>query len=241
MEKIGHWIYQDFEEVESTNDVAKSLFKKVNQKCIVSAKKQTKGRGRLGRQWESHLGNLFVSFAFFIEDQKIGHYVILSALAVMKTIQFFAPSFKVEVKWPNDVLLENKKISGILFEKSDDGCWIMGIGMNIAVTPQIENPIYQTTSLADCHIPVNRLEALQKLVENFDGLEEIYHQRGFEPMRKLWLDNAFCRDKTVCIKNNQNCVEGVLKDLDSTGALLIKNSKGIEKIIAGDLYGSKNN
>ena len=240
MTNIGQWFHIDLDETSSTNDDARILFDKLKKKCIVSAKHQTNGRGRLGRKWESDKGNLFVSFAYPIEIEKIGHYVILSALATFQTVKYFAPNFRTKIKWPNDILIENKKVCGILFEKGEGDCWIMGIGINVQTTPQIQNPIYKMTSFKDFGIQTDRITVLKKLVQNFDTLEALYKKNGFEPIRQSWLDNAFSRAKKVCIQNGKTKTEGILHSLDENGALVLKTSEGTKKIVAGDLYATNN-
>lgn len=239
MQKIHKWFYQDLETTKSTNDSVLDLLEKVKAPCIVSAKIQTLGRGRLGRSWEGKEGNLFVSFAYEIELQNLTHYALLSGLSVLKSVQFFISAEKVKVKWPNDVFVEGKKISGILFEKGPEKYWIMGIGVNVAQTPEVENPMYEVTSLKDYNIQTTREEFLQKLVENFDNLKAQYEERGFEPIRKAWLDNAYNRGKKVIIKQNGQECEGIFESIGSNGELILKTKDGLKNILVGDLFEGK--
>ena len=236
MLKIGHWFYEDLKEVLSTNDSVQDLLKKINAPCIVSAEKQTKGRGRLGRTWEEKKGNLYVSFAYEIDSNKIGHYAIMSAVAVLNTIRFFAPSEEIKIKWPNDVMGNGKKISGILFEKSFQNYWVMGIGINVAGVPKLKNPMYEMTSLFDFGVKVDRLKVLEKLVEEFDRLEEDYKNFGFSCVKALWLDNAYSRDKKITIKQNDKELSGVLKGLNDNAGLLVETDEGVKTIYAGDVF-----
>jgi len=237
MLQIRQWIYRDFDEVSSTNDAVKTLFETYQKRCVVSAKRQTNGRGRLGRKWESEDGNLFASFAYQIDPKNVGQYVILSALAAFETIQSFALPHKPKIKWPNDILIQGKKICGILFEKGEGDYFVMGIGINVAITPKIENPLYQTTSLADFNIHTDRLSVLEKLVSSFDALEAVYQTQGFNSLKQYWLDNAYGRGKNICVRNYQSELKGILKGLDETGALILQTPEGTRKIFAGDLYG----
>lgn len=239
MEKIGKWFYEDLPEVLSTNDSVLELLKKVNAPCVVSAAVQTKGRGRLGRTWTASNGNLFVSFVYEIEPQRVGHYAIISAMAVLNVVRFFLPHQKVQIKWPNDVLLEGKKVSGILFEKGPENYWVMGIGINVAATPKVENPLYEITSLADFNVQTNRLKVLEKLIYEFDSLEKTYFKSGFGLIKSLWLDKAYNRDKKVVIRQNGTEFKGVLLGLDDKGALLIETKDGIKEVLAGDLFEGK--
>lgn len=236
MQKKGMWFYEDLPVVSSTNDAVVDLWQKVKTQCIVSAKEQTNGRGRLGRVWEAQAGNLFVSFAYEVLTQNIGHQVIISALAVFETIRFFAPFCDVKIKWPNDVFVEGKKISGILFEKGPENCWIMGVGVNVAQTPKVSNLLYEATSLADLNIKTSRSVVLEKLIEEFDKLQVKYKANGFSYIKGLWLDNCYLRAKKVVIKQNNTTTEGVLSDLDNNGSLILKTNEGLKTIFVGDLF-----
>lgn len=236
MQKIGKWFYQDLPQTSSTNDSVEDWLKKIKSCCIVSAAVQTNGRGRLGRTWQQASGNLFVSFAYQIAPQNVGWYALLGALAVLNTVRFYLPTEQVKIKWPNDVFVNSKKISGILFEKSIDDFWIMGIGINVAKTPQVPNPMYEITSLADFGIKADRLNVLQKLISEFDTLDAFYQKEGFEAIKRLWLDNAFHRDKNITVKQNGQTVTGILRDLDDHAGLIIQTKEGFKTFYAGDVF-----
>jgi len=236
MQKIGEWVYEDLPEVLSTNDSVLDLLEKVKKPCIVSAERQTKGRGRLGRTWQEAKGNLFVSFAYEIYEQNIGRYAVISALAVLNTVRYFVPFAELKIKWPNDVLAKGKKISGILFEKGPDSYWIMGIGINVASTPKVENPIYEITSLSDFGVKINRMEVLKKLVHEFDAVKALYIKDGFASVKRLWLDNAYQRDKKIMIRQNGRELTGILRNLDDNAGLMIETNKGIKTVLAGDVF-----
>ena len=240
MEKIENWYFEDLAQTSSTNDSVLEFLLRCNAPCIVSAAVQTKGRGRLDRKWESADGNLYVSFAYELDTSKIGHYVLLSGLAVLETVKTFAPDVCVEVKWPNDVFVGAKKISGILFEKGPDNYWIMGIGINVARTPKVENPMYQITSLHDFGVQVDRLKVLNVLVKHFDFLKMQYQKHGFSFLKSIWLDNAYNRGKNVIIKQNGKEIEGVLADLDENANLVLNTKEGEKHILVGDLFEGKN-
>lgn len=236
MLKIGEWFYEDLEETSSTNDAVFELFKNTGAASVVTAKKQTNGRGRLGRVWEGESGNLFSSFIFEIKPQDLSYFVMISGLAASQTIASFLPFKKIQIKWPNDVLAENKKICGILFEKGPDDYWIMGIGINVKKTPQLQNPLYQATSLSDMGCITDRNEVFKVLVQNFDALKKEYEENGFEQIKKELLDRAYNRDKKICIKQPRREIEGIFEDIDDDGALILKTNQGTVRIIVGDVF-----
>ena len=235
MENIGSWTIKYFEQTSSTNDEAKKLVSQIKQKCIVIASKQNSGRGRRGRIWISQEGNLFVSFAFEAKLSEIGKLVILSAVTVFNVIKKFALSQNVKIKWPNDILVDGKKISGILFEKADGNFWIMGIGINVVSSPQNIDGKYETISLKGLGIDVNVQEVFENLVLAFDEQMVVYQQFGFDKIKQMWVDNAFNLGNSVTIRQEKEDKEGIFCGIGDNGELLLKINEETEKIIVGDL------
>jgi BirA family biotin operon repressor/biotin-[acetyl-CoA-carboxylase] ligase len=236
MKQIKNWIWQDNLNVVSTNDDAKSLVAKLKQPCIVSALEQTGGRGRRGNSWVSQKGNLFASFAFEIKANELCHMVILSAVAVLKTISHFIKDAKIEVKWPNDVLVNGEKISGILFEKADDNFWVMGVGINIVSNPELVDIKYNATSLHNLGIYIDRLSVLEHLTNVLDKLLEHYQTSGFSQIKQTWLDNAYNLGNAVLIKQEKQTIDGIFLTIDDNGAMVLKTNEEIKKILVGDLF-----
>ncbi|MDC1151021.1 biotin--[acetyl-CoA-carboxylase] ligase [Pelagibacteraceae bacterium] len=141
-----------FKSVRSTNDVAFKLIKeKKLLPTIISAEKQTHGRGTMGKKWVSKKENLFFSIYFELNQKKINfkHYAILNAY-LLKAIISKEISKKIRIKWPNDLLFKNKKICGILQEVvnyKDKKILIVGIGLNTNIDPQ--NKGFSSTCLKD--------------------------------------------------------------------------------------------
>tara|TARA_B110001452_G_scaffold137470_1_gene114288 strand:+ start:610 stop:1167 length:558 start_codon:yes stop_codon:yes gene_type:complete len=140
----------NFKTIESTNDLAAKIIKNTDTKSgIVIAEKQKKGRGQYGKKWVSYKGNLFVSIFFPINNIKLSlkNLTKLNCLLVKKLVSEFYKG-KILIKKPNDLLINKKKISGILQEtllKSDKIFIIVGIGINLNKSPDIKN--YPTTNL----------------------------------------------------------------------------------------------
>ena len=140
----------NFKTIKSTNDLAAKIIKNTDIKSgIVIAEKQKKGRGQYGKKWVSYKGNLFVSIFFPINNIKLSlkNLTKLNCLLVKKLVSEFYKG-KILIKKPNDLLINKKKISGILQEtllKSDKIFIIVGIGINLNKSPDIKN--YPTTNL----------------------------------------------------------------------------------------------
>ena len=172
----------NFKIVNSTNDLAIQIIKNTNNKSgIIIAEKQKKGRGQYGKKWTSFKGNLFVSIFFPINRVKLSlkDLTKINCLIVKNFLLGFCKS-KISIKKPNDLLINNKKISGILQEtlsKSGETFMIVGIGVNLIKSPVIKN--YLTTNLYDLtgvKITTNKATLkLKKIYETFIPIFPIFN------------------------------------------------------------------
>ena len=164
----------NFKIVNSTNDIAIKIIKNTNNKFgIVIAEKQKKGRGQYGKKWISFKGNLFVSVFFQVHSVQLSMRDLtkVNCFLVKKLLSNFYKA-KITIKNPNDLLINNMKISGILQEtlsKSDEKFIIVGIGINLIKSPIIRN--YFTTNLFDLTgVKITNKNAalkLKKIYESF--------------------------------------------------------------------------
>ena len=163
-----------YKSVNSTNDIAINLIKQKNIKAgFVIAEKQTKGKGRRGKKWISYKGNLFVSIFFSLEkiNLSLKQLTITNAKLIIKLISYYYKK-KIKLKLPNDILINNKKICGILQEtlqKKGIKYLIVGIGLNLVKSPNLNE--YPTTNLYDLtkvKIHVNKIsKELKYIYKNF--------------------------------------------------------------------------
>ena len=164
----------NFKIVNSTNDLAIQIIKNTNNKSgIIIAEKQKRGRGQYGKKWTSFKGNLFVSIFFQINTIQLSlkNLTKVNCFLVKKLLSNFYKD-KIMIKNPNDLLINNMKISGILQEKllkSGETFIIVGIGINLIKSPIIKN--YLTTNLFDLTgikiTPNNAALKLKKIYETF--------------------------------------------------------------------------
>jgi len=167
--------------VNSTNDIAINLIKKKNIKAgLVSAKKQKKGRGQRGKKWISYQGNLFVSIFFSLKniDLTLKELTSINTNLVVKLISIYYKK-KIKVKLPNDILINKKKICGILQEslqKDNIKYLIVGIGLNLVKSPNIQG--YPTTNLYELtkkKISVNKIKKQLILIyKNFFNSHKVF-------------------------------------------------------------------
>lgn len=245
-EKLGGgWQWLDFDEADSTNNVARALTEEmvVGSKAVVSAVRQTAGRGRRGRQWIDCAGNLFMSLAVEAAVKDLGRLVLLSSLCLFKTIKELSKDVdvKVELKWPNDVLVNGGKISGILLEKGSGDYFVIGIGVNIAASPKGNVAAYPLISLREAGIDTDRVTFLKNYVAIWDKTRDTWDKEGFEPLRQMWLANVKGLGEGINVTDEKEAKKGIFSGVDEDGALLLGGADGIRKIRAGDVFYIKEN
>ena len=207
--KLDAYKLLSFDKVSSTQDLAHDLIARheIVGKTVVVAQTQTAGRGRYNRTWVSKPGNLYVSFIYKLQerDPKLSYAV---AVAVAETLMSFG--LNPQIKWPNDVLIDGKKISGILIEYSLNFV-IIGIGINIKSCPTSLD--YKTAKVCDC-INVSPKEVLSVLIKKIDK----WRNADFAVVRERWMDMAIGINETITYhgKNAQ------LIGLNERGALVLR-------------------
>ena len=135
-------LLKKFKTVKSTNDTALNMIKKRNlSPIIISSDTQTRGKGTMGKRWISRKGNLFISILFEMKSKKIDfkQYAVLNAYVIKKVISKYI-SKKASIKWPNDILIEKKKVCGILQEVihlKNKKFLVVGVGINTFLSPNV--------------------------------------------------------------------------------------------------------
>ena len=164
----------NFKRVNSTNDLAIRIIKNSKNKSgIIIAETQKKGRGRFGKKWTSYKGNLFVSIFFTVDKINLSLEQItkINCLLIKKLLSFYYKK-KITIKKPNDIMINKKKISGILQEKftnSNQTFIIIGIGINLIKSPSLSN--YPTTNFLELtNIKIDRNKAILKLIKIYEKL-----------------------------------------------------------------------
>lgn len=236
MNNFNEWNLIELAEVGSTNDEIKKYCQQPKQKTVIRANSQTAGRGRRGRSWITKDGNLFFSLALEFPLKNLGHLVSVSALSLALSIQKLNPAADVKLKWPNDVLLNDAKVSGILLEKGEGEYIIIGIGVNIVDSPKDSELIYKSTSLAEEGISSTREDFLQIYMQIFEKNLLELKEYGFALLREKWLKLAKNIGKNIIIKQNEKEEKGVFVGIDENANLLLQNPEKIKKILVGDVF-----
>lgn len=198
-----------FDKIPSTQDLAHDLIvrKEATNKMVIVAQSQTAGRGRYRRKWVSNSGNLYASFIYKIteRDPKLSYAI---AVAVAETLIHFGMT--PQIKWPNDVLIDGKKISGILIEYAQNFV-IIGIGINIKTCPKLAE--YKTSKVCDC-TNASVQDILSVLIKKINK----WRNADFSVVRERWMDMAMGINKTI--KYQGKAAE--LIGLNESGALVLR-------------------
>jgi len=231
------------ETIGSTNDEARRLAGKGEQGPLwITAGAQTAGRGRRGRAWVSPPGNLMSTLLIKPERPvaECAQLSFVSALASSDAMAHFAPNAEVKVKWPNDVLADGRKISGILLESASAGgepyFLAIGIGINLAhFPPDTEFP---ATSLAALGVAIPSVpEALAQLASAFARWYDIWRGQGFAPIRDAWLARAANLGMRIRARLTNEEASGVFEGIDETGALILRETADRVRVIAaGEVF-----
>jgi len=242
---IGKYIFFAHE-VGSTNNWAKELAElDAPEGTVAIAETQTAGRGRLGRKWISPKGGLWFSIIFRpkLKPQETVKLVFLACLAVAETIRDMY-GLKTEIKWPNDVLVDGRKVCGILSEMKTVGekvdYAIIGVGVNANFDVEKEFPEELWEKATSVQKALGRKIALEELfkalLEKMDNLYQIFLKEGFKPILEKWKDLAYFLGCEVEVYGDGEKFEGIASSVGDDGALILKLKDGSERrIFAGDL------
>jgi len=226
-----------FEELDSTNSEARRRAEAGERGPLwISAVRQTAGRGRRGRAWTSGEGNLAATLLLRPEAPRsvTGQLSFAAALAAAEMVSHFAPDAVIQVKWPNDVLAEGRKIAGLLLEGGPD--WLaIGIGVNLASFP--EGTEFPATSLAQLGIaPPSSEDALTILAARFAHWYDAWMRDGFEIVRAAWLARASGLGSPIRARLPNETRSGVFEGIDESGALLLNEGASVRAIAAGEVF-----
>ncbi len=231
-----------FSDIDSTNEEAKrQAAAGASAGLWLVAEKQSAGRGRHGRTWVSHVGNLHASLLLYpaCDLSHIPELSFVAALAVAKTVGHFADHAEITCKWPNDVLVDGAKIAGILLESESSGqpqkpYVIIGIGLNIRHHPDLVD--YPATCLADHTKAVNVAAVFEVLAAKLAEAVTRWGVDGFGPVRVEWLNLADGLGKRIAIAGGTETRTGTFIGLGKNGALLLEDEDGgLHEIVSGTI------
>ncbi|OIP87806.1 MAG: biotin--[acetyl-CoA-carboxylase] ligase [Syntrophaceae bacterium CG2_30_49_12] len=241
--RIGGSVYF-FRKVASTNEIACELaLKGASEGTVVIADAQTKGKGRFNRVWQSPAGcNLYTSIVIRppTEPALASQITLMTGVAVAELLSSYCPY--VTLKWPNDVQIGGKKVSGILAQMRASGkrvdFIIVGIGTNINMKRDAFEETIQdiSTSLREeTGGDISRVDLTVKLYDSFERWYARYIRDGFDPIRDMWLKYN-SKGRHVQVVSGNELYKGEVVGIDGDGALLLRDENKItRRIIAGDV------
>ena len=228
-----------FSEVSSTMDIARDMARKgCPDFTIVVADKQASGRGRMDRNWESPPGGLY--FTMILRPQiSLVLSPLLNFLASLVLSRTIRERFHVQadVKWPNDILVDDRKISGMLSEMEAEGDLVsfinIGIGININNTPSPDLP-----SAASIKSITGQTHNRRKFLADYLArVEDRLHQQNFDSVIAEWKAHSSTLGKQVRVVTRTGVTRGKAVDVDEGGALIVKTADGsFKKVIYGDCF-----
>jgi len=217
----------ELETVDSTNTFALSSGK---AGLLVIASEQTSGRGRKGRPWFSPKGsNIYLTLTVDLMDPRLS---IVTGVAVREAIaDLVGGAAPVEIKWPNDIIVNGKKVCGILCESRR----ITAIGIGINVGKQIWPPDLQGKAISLAEVlgrDPTREHVLEKVVLCLDTWFSLFSRRGFGPVRDDFIGHGLLRSHAVTTEDGAPCT---IVDLDMQGHLIIRTSGALRDLVSGSI------
>jgi BirA family biotin operon repressor/biotin-[acetyl-CoA-carboxylase] ligase len=237
------WKIETFAVLPSTQDEAKvrALDEGADEGLVVQALTQSEGRGRQGNQWTSPMGNLYMSVLLrpLCTADLAGQVSFVVALAVSAAMdEFLVEGHQKTLKWPNDILIDGKKVAGILLEselspKGLVGHLIIGVGVNILSAPEGRVALKEVSG-------ENRLAVhpfRDRVLHYLDQYYGVWKAEGFGSIRKAWLAQAHGLGHSLTARTPQREEKGIFKEIDEAGGLILEIPENKQIVIrAGEIY-----
>jgi len=240
---LNYDIYR-FDKLDSTNSHLLRLGDEgFPEGTVVVADEQTVGRGRFGRNWEAEpLSNLLFSILLrpnYLDPDEIFILTFAASVAVAEAIEDTA-HIKTELKWPNDVLIDGRKVCGILLESSFSANRlshvVLGIGVNVNQEKFSAEIAGKATSLfLSTGKKYERDEILFLILKSFSLTHETLLSRNFFLVMKRWRDRSRIFGKKIKLALAGKTIEGICDDIGDDGAIIVRTSEGLQKFTAGEV------
>jgi BirA family transcriptional regulator, biotin operon repressor / biotin---[acetyl-CoA-carboxylase] ligase len=224
-----------YDALDSTNQEAQRLARAgIRGPLWITAGRQTAGRGRHGREWVSERGNLFATLLMGAVPPRSAEIGFIAGISAADVIARYVPDNAIKLKWPNDVLIGDRKVAGILVEHASPDIVAAGIGINLANCPPVIGAasVYDVTGFApdpDDVLTMLALEMERWLVQ--------WRKDGFTRIRQAWLARARGIGQPIRAVTAQACFDGIFEKLDDDGALLLRDGAGAShRLTAADVF-----
>lgn len=236
----------ELDSVDSTNEeTRRQAVRGAPSGTLVWAHRQTAGRGRGGRLWVSPPGNLYCSLLVrpgcpADEALQIGFVAGVSVVDALR--ELLGGDAGITCKWPNDVLVNGRKVAGILLESASGPgrslAWLaVGVGVNVRCHPDPSLVSYPVTSIAAEGRPdLQFSRVLEVYRRTLHSWLNAWSEAGFGPVRRAWLDRAHGLGRSITVRLPDETLEGVFADVDQSGALVLRCGDRPRVIRTGDVF-----
>ena len=235
--------------VDSTNEEIKRRFQELSKPTWIIAKKQTKGKGRNGNVWFSSSGNFSGSVMFFptVERSYFHLYGFFFGVALHNTVKKITKDgVDIRLKWPNDLMIENGKVAGILLEsiqspQSNKIAVIVGVGVNLNSHPNLNVDVkkrYNSQCVANfSNHEICQVSFFNKFSDELKELGLYVEENDLASILKLWKHRSYDKGTQIQVSDNKGGVNsGKFLGLDELGGLIVSDNSGTKKIYSGDVY-----
>jgi BirA family biotin operon repressor/biotin-[acetyl-CoA-carboxylase] ligase len=236
------WRLQIHEVLPSTSDLCRSLAAADEPEGLaVLARRQTQGRGSRGRDWQSPSGNLFLSVLLRPRERArdAAQWSLLAGVALAEVLaEHLRGAATPRLKWPNDVLLDGRKLAGILVDSSADGAgdveWlVIGIGVNLAVAPNVMGR--EVACVAEFVPPPPSERFAEGLLARLGHWRNLRREQGFAPVRAAWLAHAPAPGSAITLRQGEKMLGGGFVGLGADGSLLLATDGRVRAFATGEV------
>jgi BirA family biotin operon repressor/biotin-[acetyl-CoA-carboxylase] ligase len=237
-----NWFVHAYDAIDSTNAEAMRLVDRGDSlPLLVLAERQTAGRGRRGRKWISPFAeNLYYSLALRIEGgmRQLEGLSLLVGLAVVKMLREMGVD-NAGLKWPNDILVGNRKLAGVLLELTGDPAdvchVVIGIGINVNMRAAPEVDQLWTSMMLETGHHLDRNQVAISLSQNLDAYLALHLEKGFSAFKDEWEANHLWQGKPVTLLAGVNSMDGIVLGVDPVGALRLLVADQVKTFSGGEL------
>lgn len=225
-----------YETIDSTMKEAIVIQNDEKHDFVVITNVQTNGKGRFDRVWATNRGDLMFTLSLNIKNIKfenLSYLNFICSLSIVDAIEDLYDIKNINIKWPNDILVNLKKISGVLLEVVKNRINI-GVGVNIENCPY--NVLYPADFLKNHSKNIDKEELFQKILSNIYEYIKFVNYYGVDKARQRWKEKIYGMGKIIYIRKMDEFVSGTFIDINEIGNLIVNISGNIEEISAGDVF-----